>query len=54
MRYMRLAPPSLDPLVLGVRIARAKGDKVAEDSLMQQMRRLFPDAPELKQLEGRQ
>jgi type IV pilus assembly protein PilF len=53
VRYMRLAPPSLDPLVLGVRIARAKGDKVAEDSLMQQMRRLFPEAAELRQLEGR-
>ena len=53
VRYMRLAPPSLEPLLLGVRIARAKGDKVAEDSLMQQMRRLFPDAPELKQIEGR-
>jgi type IV pilus assembly protein PilF len=53
VRYMRLAPPSLEPLVLGVRIARAKGDKVAEDSLMQQMRRLFPDAPQLRELEAR-
>ncbi len=51
VRYMRVAPPSLAPLILGVKIARAKKDKVAEDSLMQQMRRLFPDAPELKLLE---
>lgn len=53
VRYMRLAPPSLEPLILGVRIARAKGDRVAEDSLMQQIRRLFPDAPQLRELEGR-
>lgn len=53
VRYMRLAPPSLEPLILGVRIARAKGDRVAEDSLMQQVRRLFPDAPQLRELEAR-
>ena len=53
VRYMRLAPPSLEPLVLGVRIARANNDRVAEDSLLQQMRRLFPDAPQLRELESR-
>jgi type IV pilus assembly protein PilF len=53
LRYMRLAQPSLDALVLGVRIARAKGDKIAEDSFMQQLRRRFGDAPQLRQLEAK-
>lgn len=53
LRYMRLAQPSIDGLVLGVRIARAKGDKVAEDSFMQQLRRRFGDAPQLRQLEAK-
>ena len=53
LRYMRLAQPSLGALVLGVRIARAKGDKVAEDSFMQQLRRRFGDAPQLRQLEAK-
>jgi type IV pilus assembly protein PilF len=51
VRYMRMVPPSREPLVLGVRIARAKNDRVAEDSLMQQLRRLYPDAAELRELE---
>ena len=51
LRYMRLAQPSLESLALGVRIARAKGDKVAEDSFMQQLRRRFADAPQLNELE---
>ena len=53
MRYTRLAAPTLDALVLGVRIARAKQDKVAEDSFMQQLRRRFPDTPQLRELEAR-
>jgi len=52
LRYMRLANPSLESLVLGVRIARHNGDKVAEDSFLQQLRRRFPDAPQLQQLEA--
>jgi type IV pilus assembly protein PilF len=51
MRYTRVAAPSLDALVLGVRISRATGDKAAEDSFMQQLRRRFPDAPQLRELE---
>ena len=51
MRYTRLAAPTLEALVLGVRIARAKQDKVAEDSFMQQIRRRFPDSPQLRELE---
>jgi type IV pilus assembly protein PilF len=51
MRYTRLAAPTLEALVLGVRIARAKQDRVAEDSFMQQIRRRFPDSPQLRELE---
>lgn len=51
-RYMRLtSQPSLEALVLGVRIARASGDSGTEQSYMQQLRRRFPDAPELAALE---
>lgn len=53
LRYMRLAQPSVEALALGVRIARAKGDKVAEDSFMQQLRRRFADAPQLRELEAK-
>ena len=52
-RYTRLAASNLEALVLGVRIARANGDKASEDSYMQQIRRRFPDAPQLQELEGR-
>jgi type IV pilus assembly protein PilF len=51
LRYTRLASPSLDALVLGVRIARANGDKASEDSFMQQLRRRFADSPQLRDLE---
>jgi type IV pilus assembly protein PilF len=50
-RYMRLATPSLEGLVYGVKIARAVGDGAAEQSYLQQMRRRFPDSPELADLE---
>jgi type IV pilus assembly protein PilF len=52
MRYTRLAAPTLEALVLGVNIARNKGDKVAEDSFMQQIRRRYPDSPQLRELEA--
>ena len=53
-RYTRLATPSIESLVLGVKIARANGDRVTEDSYMQQIRRLFPEAPQARELfEGR-
>jgi type IV pilus assembly protein PilF len=53
-RYTRVAPPSLDSLVLGVKIARANGDKVTEESYLQQLRRLHADAPQARELlEGR-
>ena len=50
-RYMRLATPNLEGLVYGVRIARAVGDSGAEQSYLQQMRRRFPDSPELAEFE---
>jgi type IV pilus assembly protein PilF len=53
LRYMRLTQPSLEALVLGVRLARQNGDKVAEDSYMQQLRRRFAEAPQLQELEAR-
>jgi len=53
-RYTRLAPPTLESLVLGVKIARANQDRNTEESNLQQLRRLFPDAPQLRELtEGR-
>jgi type IV pilus assembly protein PilF len=51
LRYMRLAQPSPDALALGVRIARRNGDRVAEDSYMQQLRRRFADSPQVQELE---
>ncbi len=50
VRYMRLTNPSLDSLVLGVKIARANGDRASEDSFLQQLRRRFPDSQQLREL----
>jgi type IV pilus assembly protein PilF len=52
-RYMRMAQPALEGLVLGVNVARAMKDKAAEDSYMQQLRRRYPDAPQTRELERR-
>jgi type IV pilus assembly protein PilF len=54
VRYMRLSQPTLDALVLGVKIARANNDSASEQSYLQQLRRRFPDSPELQQLERKQ
>jgi type IV pilus assembly protein PilF len=51
VRYMRLGEPTLSALVLGVKLARAQGEKAAEDSMMQQLRRRFPDAPQTVELQ---
>jgi type IV pilus assembly protein PilF len=51
VRYMRLGEPTLSALVLGVKLARAQGEKEAADSMMQQLRRRFPDAPQTRELE---
>jgi type IV pilus assembly protein PilF len=50
-RYTRLVgEPNLNALVLGVKLARAMGDRAAEDSMQQQLRRRFPDAPQTREL----
>jgi len=51
-RYMRMASPNLEALVLGVRVARANADKASEESYLQQLRRRFPDALQLRELEA--
>jgi type IV pilus assembly protein PilF len=51
-RYTRIATPNLEALVLGVRVARANSDKASEESYLQQLRRRYPDAPQLRELEG--
>jgi type IV pilus assembly protein PilF len=50
-RYTRLATPSLEALVLGVKVARANNDRASEQSFLQQLRRRFPDSNELRELE---
>ncbi len=40
--------PSADALLLGARIARMQGDKSAESSYVQQLRRRFPDAAQTR------
>jgi type IV pilus assembly protein PilF len=53
-RYMRVTNPTIDSLALGVKIARANGDRASEDSFLQQMRRRFPEAPQtLQAIEGK-
>jgi len=41
--------PAVGALYLGVKIARVQGDKMAEASYIQQLRRRFPDAPQTRQ-----
>jgi type IV pilus assembly protein PilF len=51
VRYMQLnQTPAPDALALGVKIARAKNDKAAEDSFLQQLKRRFPEAPQTREL----
>jgi type IV pilus assembly protein PilF len=51
VRFMRLtSQPPMEALVMGVRIARARNDGASEQSYLQQLRRRFPDAPEVQQL----
>jgi len=49
VRHMQVMQASgADALLLGVRIARATGDKTAETSYVQQLRRRFPDSPQTR------
>jgi type IV pilus assembly protein PilF len=51
LRYMRLtSAPSLEALMLGVKLARANKDAGAEQSFLQQLRRRFPDSPQAQEL----
>lgn len=49
-RYMQAAAPTAEVLWLGVRIERALGDRKSEAVHAQQLRRLFPNAPETQLL----
>ena len=40
--------PQVAALYLGARIAKKQGDKMAEASYVQQLRRRYPEAPETK------
>jgi len=52
-RYMRLVQAApLDALVMGVKIARANKDQAAAQSYMLQLRRRYPDAPQVRSLES--
>lgn len=49
VRHMQvMQASSADALLLGIRIARANRDKVAEVSYVQQLRRRFPDSPQTR------
>lgn len=49
VRHMQVMQASgADALLLGIRIARAVGDKTAEVSYSQQLRRRFPDSPQAR------
>ena len=49
IRHMQvMQASSAEALLLGVRIARANGDKTAETSYTQQFRRRFPDSPQTR------
>lgn len=51
LRYMRLtSAPALDALTLGVKVARARNDRGAEESYLQQLRRRFPEMPQAREL----
>ncbi len=49
-RYMQAAAPTAEVLWLGVRVERALGDRQSEAIYAQQLRRLFPNAPEAQLL----
>ena len=49
-RYSRVTDPSAEALWLGVRVERKAGDKTAESSYANQLRRRFPHSPEYQAL----
>jgi type IV pilus assembly protein PilF len=51
-RFARLAEPTAESLWLGVRIERRRGDAVAEQSYVTQLRRRFPNSKEFQDYLG--
>jgi type IV pilus assembly protein PilF len=49
-RYNKLASPSAESLWLALRIERRLGERVAEQSYANQLRRRFPTSPEYQSL----
>jgi type IV pilus assembly protein PilF len=50
-RHNRLVAPSAESLWLAVRIERKLGERVAEQSFANQLRRRFPGSPEYQALQ---
>jgi type IV pilus assembly protein PilF len=50
-RYNKLAQPSAESLWLALRIERKSGQRVAEQSYANQLRRRFPGSPEYQALQ---
>ena len=50
-RHMKLASPNAEALWLAVRIERRMGERVAEQSYANQLRRRFPGSPEYQSLQ---
>jgi len=50
VRYMGVANPTVEALVLGVKVARITGERELEQSYLQQLRRRFPDAPQAREV----
>jgi type IV pilus assembly protein PilF len=50
-RYNKLVSPSAESLWLAVRIERRSGERVAEQSYANQLRRRFPNSPEFQSLQ---
>ncbi len=52
-RYFRVASPTPDALLLGVRIERALGDNEAATRYQNQLQKEFPDSEQARELRGR-
>ena len=50
-RYNKLVSPSAESLWLALRVERRLGQRVAEQSLANQLRRRFPGSPEFQALQ---
>jgi len=50
-RFLSIATPTADALLLGVKIERAAGDPMAAADYEKRLRKMFPDSPQVGQLE---